>query len=118
LIAVAGIVFAMARLKPASVPRARDAVPEHGLEGVVAHKYYVDEAIERTVVKPTYVFSRSFLWRFVDSWLIDGLFVNGSAAVANFFGRMGSSLQTGNVGVYAWVLVVGVLVMLGAFTLR
>jgi hypothetical protein len=27
-------------------------------------------------------------------------------------------LQTGNVGIYAWVLVVGVLAMLGALTLR
>jgi NADH-quinone oxidoreductase subunit L len=118
LIAVAGIVFAMARLKPASLPPARDAVPEHGFEGVVAHKYYVDEGIERVVVEPTYAVSRSFLWRFVDTWLIDGFFVNGSAALARGLGKLGSSLQTGNVGVYAWVLVVGVLAMLGAFTLR
>jgi hypothetical protein len=50
--------------------------------------------------------------------LIDGLLVNGSAAVARGFGWIGSRLQTGNVGIYAWVLVVGVLAMLGAFTLR
>ncbi len=118
VIAVAGIVFAMARLKPDRLPRKRDAIPEHGFEGVVAHKYYVDEGIERGIVKPTYVVSRGFLWRFIDSWLIDGFFVNGSAALARGLGWAGSRLQTGNVGVYAWVLVVGVLVMLGAFTLR
>ena len=50
--------------------------------------------------------------------LIDGLLVNGSAALARGFGWMGSRLQTGNVGIYAWVLVVGVVVLLGAFTLR
>jgi NADH-quinone oxidoreductase subunit L len=118
VIAVVGILFAILRLKPASLPRKRDAVPEHGFEGVVAHKYYVDEGIDRVIVEPTYKVSRSFLWRFVDNGLIDGLLVNGSAALARGFGWLGSRLQTGNVGIYAWVLVVGVLAMLGALTLR
>ena len=117
-IAVAGIVFALARLKPDRVPRQREAVPEEGFERVVANKYYVDEAIDRTIVIPTYAVSRNLLWRIVDNGLIDGLFVNGSAALARGIGWVGSRLQTGNVGIYAWVLVVGVLAMLGAFTLR
>jgi NADH-quinone oxidoreductase subunit L len=117
-IAVIGIVFAIVRLKPAGLPRKRDAIPEHGFEGVVANKYYVDEGLDRAIVTPTYAISRNFLWRIVDNGLIDGLLVNGSAAVARGFGWMGSRLQTGNVGIYAWVLVVGVLAMLGAFTLR
>ena len=117
-IAVVGIVFALVRLKPASLPTKRAAVPEHGLEGVVAHKYYVDEGLDRAIVIPTYAISRNFLWRIVDNGLIDGLLVNGSAAVARGFGWIGSRLQTGNVGIYAWALVVGVLAMLGAFTLR
>ena len=117
-IAVAGIVFAMVRLKPEQVPRKRDAVPEFGFEGVVANKYYVDEGIDRAIVMPTYAISRSFLWRFIDNGVIDGFFVNGSSRLARGFGWLGSRLQTGNVGVYAWVLVVGVLAMLGAFTLR
>jgi NADH-quinone oxidoreductase subunit L len=117
-IAVIGIVFAIVRLKPAGLPRKRDAIPEHGFEGVVANKYYVDEGLDRAIITPTYAISRNFLWRIVDNGLIDGLLVNGSAAVARGFGWMGSRLQTGNVGIYAWVLVVGVLAMLGAFTLR
>jgi NADH-quinone oxidoreductase subunit L len=64
------------------------------------------------------VVSRNFLWRFIDAGLIDGVLVNGSAAVARGFGWMGSRLQTGNVGIYAWVLVVGVVALLGAFTMR
>jgi len=117
-IAVAGILFAIVRLKPGSLPRKRDAVPEYGFEGLVANKYYVDEAVDRAIVTPTYAISRNFLWRIVDNGLIDGLLVNGSAAVARGFGWIGSRFQTGNVGIYAWVLVVGVLAMLGAFTLR
>jgi len=54
----------------------------------------------------------------VDVGVIDGLFVNGSAAIARGFGWLGSRLQTGNVGIYAWVLVIGVVALLGAFTLR
>ncbi len=117
-IAIAGILFAIIRLKPARVPTKRDAIPEHGFEGVVANKYYVDEGLDRAIVMPTYAISRNFLWRIVDNGLIDGLLVNGSAAVARGFGWMGSRLQTGNVGIYAWVLVVGVLALLSAFTLR
>jgi NADH-quinone oxidoreductase subunit L len=118
VIAVAGIVFALARLKPERVPRKRDAVPDHGFEEVVANKYYVDEALDRAIVTPTYAVSRNLLWRVIDNGLIDGFFVNGSAALARGFGWIGSRLQTGNVGIYAWFLVVGVLAMLGAFTLR
>ena len=70
------------------------------------------------VVRPTYALSKTFLWRIVDAGLIDGLLVNGSAALARGFGWIGSRLQTGNVGIYAWVLVVGVVALLGAFTLR
>jgi NADH-quinone oxidoreductase subunit L len=118
LIAVAGIVYAIARLKPARLVPKRDAIPEEGFEGVVANKYYVDEALDRAIVTPTYAISKSFLWRVIDNGLIDGLLVNGSAALARGFGWAGSRLQTGNVGIYAWVLVVGVVALLGAFTLR
>ena len=118
VIAVAGIVYAIARLKPERLVPKRDAIPEEGFEGVVANKYYVDEGLDRAIVTPTYAISRSFLWRVIDNGVIDGLLVNGSAAVARGFGWIGSRLQTGNVGIYAWVLVVGVVALLGAFTLR
>jgi NADH-quinone oxidoreductase subunit L len=62
--------------------------------------------------------SRRLLWTVTDKWLIDGLIVNGSAKLMNFFGRVGSYLQTGSVSTYAWAIVLGVLVVLGAFTLR
>ncbi|HEX2693735.1 MAG TPA: NADH-quinone oxidoreductase subunit L, partial [Gemmatimonadaceae bacterium] len=118
VIAVAGIAFALIRLKPGRLVPKRDAAPEEGFERVVANKYYVDEGVDRVVVNPTYAISRNFLWRFIDAGVIDGFLVNGSAAVARGFGWMGSRLQSGNVGIYAWVLVVGVVALLGAFTLR
>jgi NADH-quinone oxidoreductase subunit L len=118
LVAVAGIVFAWARLKPARLVRKSEYVPEQGFERIVAEKYFVDEAVDRGIVMPTYAISRSVLWKFVDNGIIDGVLVNGSAAVARGVGWMGSRLQTGNTGIYAWVLVIGVVAVLGAFTLR
>ncbi len=118
LVAAVGIVFAWVRLRPGRLVPKRDSVQEEGFERVVAEKYFVDEGFDRVIVTPTYAISRNVLWRIVDDGLIDGLFVNGSAAVARGFGWVGSRLQTGNTGTYAWVLVLGVVAMLGAFTLR
>ncbi len=118
LVAIAGIAFAVVRLRPGRLVRKRDSVPERGFERVLVNKYFVDEGFDKAIVMPTYAISRNLLWRFVDNGLIDGLFVNGSAAVARGFGWLGSRLQTGNTGVYAWVLVAGVVAVLGAFTLR
>jgi NADH-quinone oxidoreductase subunit L len=118
VVAAAGIAFAYFRLKPERlVPK--DQAPEaEGFDRVLENKYYVDEAYNAVVVNPTYQISRNVLWRGVDAGLIDGLFVNGSAALARAFGWVGSKFQTGTVGAYAWVLVAGVLAVLGAVTLR
>jgi NADH-quinone oxidoreductase subunit L len=118
LIGAAGIWFAFARLKPERLVPKAQAEPEVGFERVLANKYYVDEAYESGIVRPTYEISRGFLWRFIDAGVIDGFFVNGSAAVARAFGWVGSRIQSGALGTYAWVLVAGVIVVLGAVTLR
>src|SRR5688572_18317006 len=117
-IAVGGIWYAFAKLKPAAlVPK--DQAPEaHGIERVLEHKYYVDEAYDRAIVKPVVGLSRRVLWRGMDAGLIDGLLVNGSAFLMRGFGWMGARLQSGQVGTYAWVLVIGVLAVLGAFSIN
>jgi NADH-quinone oxidoreductase subunit L len=117
-IAVIGIWIAWSRLKPeALVPKAQ-AKPAEGFERVLEHKYYVDEAYDRVIVHPTYATSRNLLWRGIDVGLIDGVMVNGSAWFARGFGWLGSALQSGQVGTYAWVLVLGVLAVVGAVTIR
>ena len=51
--------------------------------------------------------------------MIDGVMVGFfGARVPRFVGWIGSQLQSGQVGTYAWVLVVGVLFVLGALTIR
>lgn len=118
VVAVAGILFAIARLKPAALVPKREARPEHGFSRVLENKYYVDEIYDDTVIEPTIGISRNILWKGIDAGLIDGLFVNGSAWLARGFAAIGSWLQSGQVGAYAWAIVVGVLAVLGAFTLR
>jgi len=117
-IAAIGIWIAFARLKPAKlVPKAQSPASE-GFQRVLENKYYVDEIYDAAIVRPTYSTSRNLLWRGIDVGLIDGLMVNGSAWFARGVGWMGSALQSGQVGTYAWVLVLGVLAVVGAVTLR
>ena len=118
LVGIAGIAFAFRRLRPETLVPKNEAPPEQGFDLVLANKYYVDEGYDRAIVTPTYQLSRNLLWRVIDDGLIDGFFVNGSAAVARAFGWVGSRVQSGAVGTYAWVLVIGVLAVLGAVTLR
>jgi NADH-quinone oxidoreductase subunit L len=117
-IAVAGILYAFNRLKP-DVLVPKDRAPEPiGIARVLEHKYYVDEAYDRAIVKPVVGVSRRVLWRGMDTGLIDGLFVNGSAWLMRALGGIGAWLQSGQVGTYAWVLVIGVLAVLGAFSIN
>jgi NADH-quinone oxidoreductase subunit L len=117
-VAVLGIVFAFAKLKPARLVSKDLSPEEHGFEGVLAHTYFVDEAVDKVFVNPTVSVSRSLLWRGIDMGLIDGLIVNGSAAIAKMVSRAGALVQSGSTGNYAWAIAVGVLVLVGALTLR
>jgi NADH-quinone oxidoreductase subunit L len=118
IVAIAGMAFAAIRLKPEGLVPKAQAPEEEGFERILANKYFVDEAYDRAIVNPTYQISRNVLWRGIDAGLIDGLLVNGSSALAKGFGWVGSRIQTGAVGTYAWVLVAGVIAVLGAVTLR
>ena len=89
-----------------------------GIERTLLNKWYVDEAYDRAVVQPTLGVSRTVLWKGLDTGVIDGLFVNGSAYLMRGLGWVGSQLQTGRVGTYAWVLVLGAVAILSAFSFR
>jgi NADH-quinone oxidoreductase subunit L len=117
-IALIGIWVAYSRLKPELLVPKAQAKPEEGFERVLENKYYVDEFYDKVVVRPVYGTSRNLLWRGIDVGLIDGLMVNGSAWFARGVGWLGSAMQSGQLGTYAWVLVLGVLAVVGAVTLR
>ena len=134
LIAVAGIALAFARLKPRTLVPAKESPAEHGFERVLANKYFVDETYDKLIVDPVVATSRGLLWRGIDVGIIDGITrmivqskdddsapgttVPMGGLLPRAVGWVGSQLQSGLVGTYAWVLVVGVLFVLGAFTFR
>ncbi len=83
-----------------------------GLYKLVYNKYFVDEVYNAAVVQPVVKGSRVFLWRGVDSGLIDGI-VNGIGARSLGIGGVLRLLQSGNIRSYAaWVVLGSVLVLL------
>ena len=118
LIAVAGIAIAYTMLKPARLVPKDQSAPEHGFQKVLEHKYYVDEIYDAGIVQPTYDISRNVLWRGLDSGIIDTVFVRGAAWLARAFGWVGSRLETGHVGGYAWLIALGAIAVIGAFSFR
>jgi NADH-quinone oxidoreductase subunit L len=89
------------------------APAEQGIWKVLYHKYYVDELYDRFIVSPLVRLSRRVLWRGIDQGLIDGAGVNGTASLSRALGWLGSKLQTGQVGVYVVLFLVGALFVLG-----
>jgi NADH-quinone oxidoreductase subunit L len=104
-----------ATLSRPSLP-ARQAPADTGLGLVLNRKYYVDELYDAAIVRPIGWLSRSVLWRGVDQRLVDGLAVNGSAWLSRLAGGGLRLLQTGQVGVYVVLFLVGALWILRAVT--
>jgi NADH-quinone oxidoreductase subunit L len=120
LVAAAGIALAVVRLRPAALRPKAEAPPDPaGIERTLAHAYYVDDAYDAAVVQPALFASKNVLSTGLDTGIIDRVFVIGIGWVLpRTLGKIGSALQSGRVGNYAWVLVLGVIFVLGAFTLR
>ena len=87
-----------------------DAEPT-GFGKVLLNKYYVDEFYDRFIVQPVIRGSR-FCWNVIDAVIIDGT-VNMVGWVAKGLGWGISMFQSGSVNTYAFILTVGVLVILG-----
>ena len=108
LVAALGIVGAFRLLKPEALVPARLAPPETGLGRLLWKKWYVDELYDALIVRPLVWLSREVLWNIVDQRIVDGLLVNGTAKAARAAGWLGSRLQTGEVGAYVVLFVLGV----------
>jgi NADH-quinone oxidoreductase subunit L len=93
---------------------ADQAVEDTGVARVLNRKYYVDEIYDALVVRPLVWLSRTVLWRVVDQGVVDGAAVNGTAKLSRGLGWLGSRLQTGQVGVYVVLFLVGALWILHA----
>jgi NADH-quinone oxidoreductase subunit L len=109
LVAALGMFAAFRWLKPETLVPARLAPAETGLGRILWKKWYIDELYDAIVVRPVMWLSREVLWKVVDARLVDGWLVNGSAAVSRALGWAGSRLQTGEVGAYVVLFVIGVI---------
>jgi NADH-quinone oxidoreductase subunit L len=109
LIGVVGLVAGWrATLRRPMVPAA-EAPADTGFARVLYRKYYVDEIYDTVIVRPLVWLSRFVLWKGVDQGVVDGAAVNGTAKVSQGLGWLGSRLQTGQVGMYVVLFLVGAL---------
>jgi len=111
--AAAIVVFATLRIvgRRAVVPAGQDTSQPTGFGRILYNKYYVDEFYDRFVVRPI-VSASWFCWKVIDTLVIDGM-VNAVGWASKGVGWGVSMFQTGTVNTYAFILTVGVLVILG-----
>lgn len=86
-----------------------DAVTESGFARLIQKKFYVDELYQFLIVKP-YRILGAFLNNVVDKKGIDGI-VNGVGRSVNYGSRQLRLLQSGQVGAYLLLMVIGLLIL-------
>ncbi len=108
--AIIALLFAYNRyVKNAAVPVA-DEAPRSFLEKLSYHKFYLDEIYDAIIRKPLDALSK-FFYKVVDTKIIDGI-VNSLGWSANEGSKGLRLLQSGNVGYYILLMVVGVIALL------
>jgi NADH-quinone oxidoreductase subunit L len=106
-IAAVGLLLGWRMTLARPIPTARDAPEDTGFARVLFRKYYVDEIYNAFIVRPLVGISRWVLWKGIDQGVIDGAGANGSAALARGLGWIGSRLQSGQLGFYVAVFLIG-----------
>jgi NADH-quinone oxidoreductase subunit L len=110
-LAVAGLVVAwFLYLKRPELP-GRIAHSAKGLYRLLANKYYLDD-INQAVFAGGARRLGGVLWRVGDVAIIDGFFVNGPARVVGWFSGVIRRVQSGFVYHYAFMMIIGVFVLL------
>jgi NADH-quinone oxidoreductase subunit L len=83
--------------------RGRDKDPLH--LSLLAHKFYFDEFYDRKLVAGQQLFARVLNW--LDSWILDGVILRGTAYLSVGVGELLKLVQTGSLQTYAFVLSLG-----------
>ena len=97
----------MKYIKQNNVPEEDDKIA--GFAKVLYNKYYVDEIYEFLFVKPIHILSR-FFRDYIETALSGFVFGLGKATMV--LGAQGRKLQNGNIGLYLFVFVFGVIAMI------
>jgi NADH-quinone oxidoreductase subunit L len=79
------------------------------------NKWYFDEIYDAIFVQPAFRMAR-LLWQIGDVTIIDGV-PNGLAELTTDSSRQVVKIQTGSLAVYAFVMLIGVVVLVGIFML-
>jgi NADH-quinone oxidoreductase subunit L len=109
LVGLVGLIAGWKATLRRPIPTAADAPADAGFARVLYRKYYIDEIYDAVIVRPLVWLSRFVLWKGVDQGVVDGAAVNGTAKLSRGLGWLGSRLQTGQVGVYVVLFLVGAL---------
>ncbi len=86
-----------------------------GVYRLLLNKWYFDEFYDWLIVRPYFALAR-LLWQVGDATLIDGM-PNGAAALAADGSRRIVKLQTGSIAVYAFSMLIGLVVLVSVFLL-
>ena len=94
-----------------TINRKPNFVPNTGLAKVLENKWYVDEIYDAIIVRPIEALSQ-FLDKYAERRGIDGL-VNGVGKTVRWGGDRLRLLQSGQVGFYIFIMVMGIVVLFG-----
>jgi NADH-quinone oxidoreductase subunit L len=109
-IAVAYVMYMAFPLLPMQL-----ATKFRGIYLLLLNKWYVDELYDAIFVQPMTRLAR-VLWQTGDATLIDGV-PNGLAELTVDGSRQAVKIQTGSLAVYAFVMLIGVVLLVGIFLL-
>jgi len=107
---LAGIILAFPLTLPGAAAALKNSLAR--LHGIIFRKFYVDELYGLLFIRPLKLFSDRVLFSLVDSGLIDGVMVNGSAKACYSAGRALRRAQSGRLDLYALIFTLGVAAML------
>ena len=115
VVGLAGIALAFVMYIAFPLLPMRLAATFRGTYLFLLNKWYFDELYEAIFVQPMTRLART-LWQTGDATLIDGV-PNGLADLAVDGSRQAVRIQTGSLAVYAFVMLIGVVLLVGLYLL-
>ncbi len=108
--AVSAIIYASVKYGKGSNLPVADGEDRTPINALAYHKFYIDELYDLVIRKPLDVASK-FFYKVIDLKIIDGI-VNSLGKVSIESSKGVRLLQTGNVGFYIFVMVIGIIAMI------
>jgi NADH-quinone oxidoreductase subunit L len=108
VVGVAGIALAYLFYMAAPAMPALLAARFRPIYRLLLNKWYVDELYDALLVRPSLVLAR-LLWQVGDATIIDGV-ANGLATLTEDGSAQMVKLQTGSIAVYAFAMLIGLVV--------